>query len=52
MTRAISLLLEEILEAISLIQQYLENTGFEDFVRNREKQDAPEPLSPSHVTPA
>ncbi len=40
MTRAISLLLEEILEAISLIQQYVEGSRFEDFVRNTEKQDA------------
>lgn len=40
MTRAVPLLLGEILEAIELIGQYTEGLGFPEFESNTEKQDA------------
>ena len=40
MTRAVDILLTEILEAVDLVQRYTEDLTYEDFAANIEKQDA------------
>jgi uncharacterized protein with HEPN domain len=40
MSRAVDILLEEILEAIDLLQRYTDDLTYEAFAANVEKQDA------------